>query len=139
MFDKMRPEELIRKVEQYCENYRHPALDRFKVHAMHDLKNWCGTDHSWRPGCYAIYSESGELLYIEKASNTASVGSRLAAHLRHVRSDWIPAPVFVQIVEVGEPFEAPSLEEFLIREMRPGFNTQGMGKVLASAIVAESN
>jgi Predicted 3'-5' exonuclease related to the exonuclease domain of PolB len=120
-------EKLTRNVEEYCKRYRHPLLENFKVHSHH-LESWWHTDVSSRCGCYAIYTESGELLYIGKASNSASVGSRLAAHLRHVDPAWMPAPAFVQIVEVCEPFEAPSLEEYLIRELQPRFNDRGINR-----------
>lgn len=72
-----------------------------------------------------LYSMQGEVLYIGKASNTKSVGSRLV-RFRYTPVTWQPAPAFTQIIEVSEPFEAPSLEEFLILELQPRFNDRGI-------------
>lgn len=89
-------------------------------------RSWEGTDFSYRHGCYLIYSASGDLLYVGKASlTTSTIGKRLWTHLRKLRSSWVPIPAFVQIVEVCQPFEAASLEEFLIQELHPKFNALG--------------
>lgn len=112
-------------VEHYCAQHRHPERPKFIVHSIHTLSSWEGTAPSYKPGCYVLYSTQGELLYIGKASNTKSVGSRLV-RFRYTPVTWQPAPAFAQIIEVPEPFEAPSLEEFLIHDLQPRFNDRGI-------------
>lgn len=112
------------KVVEYC-SYRRSDLPEFKVH-VYDINSWGGTEVSYKPGCYGFYCAAWDLLYVGKASLSASVGSRCYAHLRHPRPSWLPVPAFVLIVEVSEAFEAPSLEEFLIRELQPKFNDRGI-------------
>ncbi|MGH7096207.1 MAG: GIY-YIG nuclease family protein [Stellaceae bacterium] len=79
---------------------------------------------SSKPGCYALYYDDGDLLYIGKSSN--AVGFRLWNHFKQSKANWVMSVSFVQIVEVQEPFEAPSLEEYLIRELRPPCNHRGI-------------
>lgn len=43
-------------------------------------------------GCYAFYSEDGELLYIGKASLNHTLGARLADHFMGIRSATPGAP-----------------------------------------------
>jgi hypothetical protein len=126
MLDCAQIDAFAQKVREYRDGYRHPRLSPLKVFELHTLTSWWKTPASRRPGCYAIFSEAGSLMYIGKASNGAYVGGRLAAHLRKLRQEWILlAPGHVQIVEVDEAFEAPSLEEFLIRELQPPLNDRG--------------
>ena len=131
MFDSAVADLSKQKVQTYCATYRHPNLGSFKVSEMYTMskeagRSWEGTDVSYRHGCYLIYSESGELLYIGKASlTTSNIGRRLWVHLHKPRPSWVPPAAFVQIVEVGQPFEAASLEEFLIQELHPKFNAHG--------------
>jgi len=126
MLDRTQIDVFAQKVKEYHDGYRHPRLLPLKMIELHTLTSWWKIPESRRPGCYAIFSEAGLLMYIGKASNGAYVGGRLAAHLRKLRAEWIPlAPGHVQIVEVDEAFEAPSLEEFLIRELQPPLNDRG--------------
>ena len=112
-------------VAEYCHTQRRPSLKPFIVHA-HNLSSWWRTPLSAGPGCYAIYGSDGSLLYVGKASLKASVGSRLAAHLRHVRPSWSATPpTYVDIIEVMEPFESPSLEEFLLMRVATLYNDHG--------------
>ena len=112
-------------VNRYSAEHRHPGRPQFVVHEPHTMASWEGTDVSFKPGCYALYSSDGELLYVGKASNMKSVGSRLV-RFRYNPPKWDPTPEIVQIIEVIEPFEAPSLEEFLIAELQPRFNDHGI-------------
>ena len=117
--------EVRRLVAEYCQTQRHPSLESFVVHA-HTLSSWWNTPLSAGPGCYAIYGSDEALLYIGKASLRASVGSRLAAHLRHVRPSWsATSPTYVDIIEVTEPFESPSLEEYLLMKVATLYNDHG--------------
>jgi hypothetical protein len=113
-------------VRLYCEKHRNPHLPPFIIHKPHDMKSWYATPESSKQGCYVFYSKDGEVLYVGKASLSASMGSRLAAHDRRIpRSQWRERAAFVQFVSVTEPFEAPSLEEFLIERLRPTGNVRG--------------
>ena len=114
-------------IERYHVEHRHPDRPRPIMHAIHTMQSWEGKPESWAKGCYAIYSADGDILYIGKASNTKTVGDRIV-RFRYKRSNWQPPPEFVQIIEVAEAFEAPSLEEFLIREMQPRFNDRGINR-----------
>lgn len=119
--------EVRRLVEEYCSKQRHPSLPEFTIHGHHTLESWWQTPFSAKAGCYAIYGQDGVLLYIGKASLNASTGSRLAAHLRHISPAWAQNPPhYVDIIEVSEAFEAPSLEEFLLMKIKTLYN--GLGK-----------
>ena len=86
--------------------------------------------HPWPfgnfPGCYVFYCEQMGLIYIGKASNSNNIGDRVGSYFR---SRGLPAPeakhkwprplYFVQAIKVREAFEAPSLEEFLVRDLKP--------------------
>jgi hypothetical protein len=109
-------------VDGYCKKHQHS----FITHDIHTKLSWEGKLESYRPGCYALYTASGELLYIGKASNTRSVGTRLWHHFRKSSAPWMPTVAFVQIIEVSEPYEAPSFEEYLIRETQPRYNGKGI-------------
>ena len=99
---------------------------------MYDLEaDW--TTEGWPfatdYGCYAFYGDSGDLLYIGKAS-LADLGSRLSCYFLPDQTRAIPKakgwsfpPQFLQTVRVNERYEAPSLEEYLIRHLHPSDNT----------------
>jgi hypothetical protein len=70
-----------------------------------------------RAGCYAIYGVGGELRYI--GMSLTNVGSRIASHFSKPtqRAEfWArgPTATFVEVIEVINPWEAPSVEEYLI-------------------------
>jgi hypothetical protein len=104
---------LTKLVAEYCAKKRHPQLEPFIVHEVQPWKGWWGSANSRKPGCYVIYSRDGVPIYIGKASLRATMGSRLAVHERSTDTKWADAG-FVQMVEVREAYEAPSLEEFLL-------------------------
>lgn len=94
------------------------------------------TDPQWpfteRAGVYLIYSESFELLYIGKSSMKQCLGKRLWRHFGGgetcVPNDvWPQTPRFVVNIAVPDemPFEAPALEEYLIKKLQPLLNTVG--------------
>jgi len=118
IIDSDNSREVLRLMDDYCATRRHPSLPPFTVHA-HTYKSWCGTAHSAKAGCYVLYTEDGRLIYIGKASKDSCVGVRLDKHLSlgatpAVDHRWQGrAPRLVHIIEVTEPFEAPSLEEYL--------------------------
>lgn len=118
-------DELRRQAAKYCALYRNAALVPFQFHVLDPWDGWYHSDRSKRPGCYALFTDGGDLLYIGKASQNASIGSRLAAHFRNKTLEWVKGARWVQMIEVTQPFEAPSLEEYLIGELQPQFNRHG--------------
>ncbi|WP_457797602.1 GIY-YIG nuclease family protein [Methylocystis sp. S23] len=113
-------------VQKYSESYRNPNLAAFIVCEPHTMTSWYATPEASKPGCYVFYSATGEILYVGKASLTSDMGARIAAHdYQKPRSAWREQAAFVQFVIVPEAFESPSLEEFLINELRPTGNIRG--------------
>ena len=95
-------------------------------------KTWTNNE---RPGCYAIFDGDMNLLYIGKADK---MGSRLGSHFRKDHTDpsgkkgvlckpeqWKGEPKYVLTVAVDKNYEASSLEEFLIQEVKPLENIKG--------------
>ncbi|WP_146107596.1 GIY-YIG nuclease family protein [Porphyrobacter sp. HT-58-2] len=87
------------------------------------------------PGCYFLFDANDKLLYAGKASMRSSIGARVDAHfswdgeeLRPVNSAWRSAPVYLRTVVVSNPWEAASLEEYIIHHLNPPFNVAGRSK-----------
>jgi hypothetical protein len=134
-------EKVQEKVEEYCGLYRiSPA---FELSELYDLQS------DWREnkefpfardkGCYVFYSDKHELLYIGKASQRNTLGSRIASYFRWDLSrtyieprhtGWTFPPRYVQTIKTNHSFEAPSLEEFLILKLEPQDNTSGLPRAL---------
>ena len=116
------------KIDVYCNRYCINPV--FKASKPLDIERDLTAQYpnSDRAGCYAIYTASGELLYIGKASNKNVMGERLGHHFHYSadktalvpRKDWGgKKPQIIRTIRVHQPYEAPSLEEFLVRELRP--------------------
>ena len=85
-------------------------------------------------GVYAIFCDNKELLYIGKASLSGSLGARLSHYFVRNRNGigaairsghhWTRAPRYVLTAAVSNPWEAPSLEEYLINKLQPADNQQ---------------
>lgn len=122
-------------LQTYGETHRHPGRPALVVRELQTVGDseakgaWEGTPPSESAGCYILFSAAGELLYVGKASHGKTVGDRLV-RFRYKGSDWPQKPAYVRIVEVTEPFEAPSLEEFLISILQPRFNKHGRRSTL---------
>ena len=122
-------------VEEYC---RLHGIEPFIPSELYDLQSdWTKRQFpdSGAPGCYAFYDEQGTLLYVGKASMAHNLGSRVASYFRrdntagvtiprHVGWKALP-PRYVQTIPVRKPYEAPSLEEYLIGKLDPPDNTRG--------------
>lgn len=84
-------------------------------------------------GVYLMLGDDDAVLYVGKASADSYLGARLAAYFRYgedrrckfIYEDWCPRYVVTIAVPDDSSFEAPALEEFLIRELRPPRNTLG--------------
>ncbi|MGI4769880.1 MAG: hypothetical protein ACRYGP_33030, partial [Janthinobacterium lividum] len=121
-------------VDAYHATRRHPDLPTFTIHPAQGVQAWWGSPESARPGCYVYFDAAGQILYVGKASMGASLGSRMAAHDHaEPRAWWRDAADFVVLVTVAEPFEAPSLEEYLIDVLGPPGNVLGLGAVRVAA------
>lgn len=76
------------------------------------------------------------VIYVGKASADSWIGARLAKYFqydangrcRFIHAEWCPRYVVTVAVPDDSPFEAPALEEFLIKELQPRWNTLGKGK-----------
>ena len=124
------------KVIKYCGKCRNPALPLFEISRLYDLQTeWKSTEFPYSDdhGCYVFYSETYKLLYIGKASLKHALGARIAGYFRWnieretlvADGEWKPSPPrFLQTVKVNEAFEAPSLEEYLLRELDPPANSR---------------
>lgn len=133
------PEHIRRAVREYHGRYRHPALpepDLSEIYALFpstaaDGTKSLGWPQDWplvgRPGVYFVFGQDMQLLYIGK---DASLGRRLQTYFQYstgrrspcrVVDDaaWDHPPAFIATCAVTEPFEAPSLEEYLIPVLRP--------------------
>jgi hypothetical protein len=122
------------KITWYCETYN--ILPIFKLSEPYDVDSVSKEQYpnSDRQGCYAIFTASDELLYIGKASNYNVMGFRLGAifHRNADKTAYVARgdfggkkPQIIRTIPVNKPYEAPSLEEFLIRELQPPCNTIG--------------
>ena len=121
-------------VKFYSETYRNPHLPPFQVCEPHSMTSWWG--ESWRqPNRAAMWfiRPVGKSFGWGRASLTSDVGARLAAHdHQKPRRAWREQAAFVQFVSVPEAFEAPSLEEYLIKELRPTGNILGRTPIAAT-------
>ena len=83
-------------------------------------------------GCYFFYDEDGILLYIGKASLKSNSGLRVGSYFRKEEGKPVPKdswkPVYLQTVAVEHPWEACSLEEYLIERLQPPGNLRGIRK-----------
>src|SRR4051812_48240392 len=114
------------------EKERHPVFDISKLYDL--CEDWTTKNYPFdtSAGCYVFYTETGTLLYVGQASlNT--LGSRLYDHFRRdprqgiFMRKWSTPPRFLQTICVHEPFEAPSLERYLIRFLGPSDNVLARG------------
>ncbi|WP_315731123.1 MULTISPECIES: GIY-YIG nuclease family protein [unclassified Bradyrhizobium] len=118
-------------VGTYCRRY---AINPpFEFSALYPLtaENWTNTiPFHLEPGCYFFYADDGSLLYVGKASS--GLASRIIKYfqtrpsfaIRH--TDWIKPPAVLQTLKVHFAYEASSLEEYLIQELRPLQNRLGV-------------
>ena len=139
-------------LDAYHNTYRHPELSRLQLSKPYALfpdapsrfelsGQW--PDDYWpnvnSPGVYLIFDATLDLLYIGKTS--LDFGSRLAEYFQYEKSSrrckivepeqWKAGPpAYVSTVPVQAPFEAASLEEYLIQELCPSDNSVGKRKAV---------
>ena len=148
--------QVIRCLDEYQENYRRPGLAALELSGLYALFPEEGAvdtvESRWnepypnadRKGVYLIFGRTGMLLYVGKASMGASLGGRLGTYFagkkecRLLFTDWTERPTYVATIAVpqGMSFEAPSLEEYLIKSLKPCDNNLGIsGRVPVGGIV----
>jgi hypothetical protein len=129
---------------EYQRTYRHPDRPPFLISERYILfpaasspkpawpDTWPHTNH---PGVYLMLDDADAVLYVGKASANSCLGLRLGAYFRYdtdgqrckfVYPDWCPSFVVNVAVPSDSPFEAPALEEFLIKELAPPRNKAGV-------------
>lgn len=139
------------KIMEFLQRYRRPSILQIATSGLYDLypdrelsKNASEApiDFRWPddyypnaalPGVYAMFGEELKLLYVGKASGNSSVGNRLGSYFTYsenkecnfCHSSWKPRFIATATIDREFRFEAPSLEEYLIRELSPRWNTQG--------------
>ena len=132
-------ESLDEALDIYHSEYRHPDLRKLHPSPRYYLvsggytdlpksRKWPATwPNSDRPGVYLFFDNQSDLIYIGKA---ASLGSRLSSYFKYaddesceVKDNWgEKEPDSLVTVPVSKPFEAPSLEEYLISCLNPPVN-----------------
>lgn len=84
------------------------------------------------PGVYIIYAENLELMYVGKTSMNRCLGRRLYEYFGGgaactPKAQWLTSARYVINIAVPQDhsFEAPALEEFLIKKLQPRCNVVG--------------
>ena len=110
--------EIRRLVEDYCSTQRHPSLAKFIVHNTISINNLWKSNVFNGFGCYIFYREDGSVKYI---GMSGQISNRLASQLSRATQAspfWIQGPAYyVDIIEVTQPWEAPSLEVYLTQKI----------------------
>ncbi|WP_158927148.1 hypothetical protein [Acidisphaera sp. S103] len=108
-------------VQRYCAEQRNSHLAPFVVHGpVMAGDEVYRLEASQKPGCYVFYGRDGRYHYI--GMSLVGVGSRVAAHLNpgtQASPFWHNGkpPYSVDLIEVTEAWEAPSLEAYLYAKM----------------------
>lgn len=131
--------ENIRKiVDLYCQQVRHPKLPSYQwgeLYSLYPEENTYGWPQEWpnnkRSGVYFVFDVNRELLYVGKAD---VIGRRLSDYFKGrtickvVHSGWLKQPHYILTIAMPADtwFEHLSLEAYLIQELRPINNIQGI-------------
>ena len=142
-------QDLKNLIFEYESKYRGPKLEPLKISELYDLskkKSDQQDSNSWPkkypnadyPGVYVFLNKNKEILYIGKASFNNTLGSRISSYIRWDKSkdgcemyhEWKQVPFYLATirVEVTKSFEAPAIEEFLIKALEPIENKVGINK-----------
>ncbi|MBT3917401.1 MAG: GIY-YIG nuclease family protein [Rhodospirillaceae bacterium] len=129
----------VRKVRKLINDYSVKYnIQNFETSSLYDVKkDWLKPwKHAADQGVYAIFGPSKLLLYVGKASLRSSLGKRLVTYFKNssdgLRGEqrkhhtWSEDPQFILTIRVNKPWEAPSLEEYLINKLQPKDNTNGI-------------
>ena len=122
--------ELEKAVNELNNQFPRPDLV-LKLEKMVTIKTNSQWQNATKPGIYAIFSETSELLYIGKASMSSNIGYRIGAKYssKTFESRNTKFSEGTQMATIALPedrsFEAPSIEEFLIKKLNPKLNAVG--------------
>ena len=121
-------------VEAYCKKYS--ISPSFQLSKFEDIDQLYTSGAQWPfgsvAGCYAFFSEEQHLLYVGKAA--AAIARRTGSYFRWDETrtfispigNWTKRPKYLLTVKVNEPYEAPSLEAYLIDMLQPPDNEIGI-------------
>ena len=88
--------------------------------------SWEGQIESGKRGVYILISQEGEAVYIGTSYASKGMGSRLVAYRRKGFPDaWDNKPESVYLITVSKPYEAASLELYMISKMPHAYNKNG--------------
>lgn len=140
-------EEVNHALDQYRAKYRRSDLPDLRASGLYALfpdeaqtaSAASGWNQEWpfsnETGVYLIFSGSGRLLYIGKASMNHCIGGRLSNYFGadkatkrcRVEHEWSERPAYVATVAVPRDmkFEAAALEEYLIATLDTCDNVRG--------------
>jgi hypothetical protein len=130
-------EKLHAAVAEYDAEWRNQNLSRLRVSdGLYNIETDFSEKYPFSDlwGCYIFLGESLDISYIGKASGWASrLGGRIGSYFDQptknqrlvLKYQWKVRPRYIVSVAVTEPFEAPSLEEFLIARLDPADNKHG--------------
>jgi hypothetical protein len=125
-------------IDTYCRKYAISPL--FKMSDPYELtaENWTNAiPFPNDAGCYFFYAADGSLLYVGKASLTNDLAGRVTSYFQTrggfllEKYQWNTPPACVITLKVNHPYEAPSLEEYLIEKLQPPENSVGVRKVIS--------
>jgi len=159
-------EKMMKNINQalnaYETKYRRSGLPALTVSGLYDLFpsqpsqisakwSWSRSNpwpHANRAGVYFIFGDTGNLLYVGKASR-GSIGARLDEYFGYEKltkgcriiepQAWRERPRYVAALAVPEDmwFEAAALEEFLIRELQPPLNAAGLEAIADRSLTSK--
>lgn len=133
-------DQLKEKIQLLSEKYNRSDL-KLKISDVYDIKKDFSTQYpnSGFPGVYVFLNEQQQIIYVGKASNNNFIGPRLGAYFKRgneEKSTGVPKVKYYKdvryLVTIPVPedraFEAPAIEEYLIKELNPPLNVIGKKK-----------
>jgi excinuclease UvrABC nuclease subunit len=130
--------DLKREVNKLNHNFPRPGIPHLSVSTLFDLRTqysqkWPNAEF---PGVYILFDKNKEVLLIGKASCSRTLGDRLGEKLRwkdkkigkggHLNNPDIRYLATIR-VPIDNAFEAPAIEEYLLKKLRPSLNKQCKG------------
>lgn len=131
-------EELKVVLDEFNSIYPRPNMDKLELSQSFDIRKDFETFYPGTgfPGVYIISKENGEILRIGKSSCNSSLDKRLSTYYKWSKTENIGVARYAGysdafiintiIVPKNRAFEAPAIEEYLIGELNPPFNTVGL-------------
>ncbi len=131
-------EDVLEKIDEYMMQYRKSDLPELSVSGLYSLfpkkESSVTTESEWphsfpnanKCGVYLILGEKLQVLYVGKASMNNTLGSRISSYFSYAEDKvtckinsqyWSEEPKYIVTIAVpeGMSFEAPAIEEYLIK------------------------